>query len=197
MNREELYRIWKAEKSEITLNKLDPSFYADVRALLNDCMATSVATGQDRTQKAITEKELMILRRLSTEIAMTRMKKIIDAALTGLNVGTEVLAQEEGEFTRIIAAHIGDYRRFIDELGLGSLSSVEKAPDKPARSVLEVVRFLSDFPAIIGVDLRTYGPFKSEDIATLPAENASALISQGVVRQVRFSEGITSAPQSA
>jgi DNA replication factor GINS len=197
MNREELYRIWKAEKSEMMLQKLDSSFYAEVRKLLSDCMAASVATGQDRTQKAITEKELMILRRLSTEIAMTRMKKIVDAALAGLNVGTEVLAQEEAEFTKIIAAHIGEYSRFIGELGLGSLSSVEETPEKPARSVLEVVRFISDFPAIIGVDLRTYGPFKSEDIATLPAENASALISQGVVRQVRFSEGITSVPQSA
>jgi len=41
--------------------------------------------------------------------------------------------------------------------------------------------------------LKTYGPFKSEDIATLPAENASALINQRVVRQVRFSEGTVSA----
>jgi len=196
MNRDELYRNWKAEKSEITLQKLEPSFYVEVRKLLSDCMAASAATGQDRTQKAITEKEFKILQRLGTEIAKTRMKKIIDAALSGLDVGTEVLAQEETEFAKIIATHIGDYSRFIDELGLGSLSSVEKAPDKPAEAKLEVVRFLSDFPAIIGVDLNTYGPFKSEDIATLPAENASALISQGVVRQVRFSEGIASAPQS-
>ncbi len=129
---------------------------------------------------------------------MTRMKKIIDAALAGLNVGSEVLAQEEGEFTRIIAAHIGDYRSFHRRIRTRQFVFRGKSSGaSQLRSELEVVRFLSDFPAIIGVDLRTYGPFKSEDIATLPAENASALISQGVVRQVRFSEGIASAPQSA
>jgi DNA replication factor GINS len=196
MNRDELYRIWKAEKSEKTLQRLPASFYAEVRKLLSDCKASSAATGQDRAEKAITEKEFKILQRLSTEIAKARMKKIIDAALSGQTVGTEMVAQEEAEFAKIVSTHVGDYYRFVDELVLGGLSAEERAPSKPVEVRLEVVRFLSDFPAIIGVDLKTYGPFKSEDIATVPAENASALINQGVVKQVRFSAGITSTPAS-
>ena len=196
MNRDELYRIWKAEKSENGLQRLPVSFYTEVRRLLNDCKTASAATGQDRTHKAIAQKEFEILQRLSVEIARTRMKKIVDAALTGESVSTEVLAQEEAEFAKIIATHLGDYCRFVDELGLGALSSEQEAPSEPAKVGLQVVRFLSDFPAIIGVDLKTYGPFKSEDIATLPADNASALINQGVVKQVRFSEGIATAPLS-
>jgi DNA replication factor GINS len=195
MNRDELYRIWKAEKSEKALQRLSMPFYAEVRKLLSDCKASSAATGQDRTQKAVTEKEFKILQRLSTEIAKTRMKKIVDAALAGQGVGTEVLAQEEAEFAKIVATHVRDYYSFVDELVLGGLSIEERAPTKPAEAKLEVVRFLSDFPAIIGVDLKTYGPFKSEDIATLPTENASALISQGVVKQVHFSEGTMPALQ--
>jgi DNA replication factor GINS len=189
MNRDELYRIWKAEKSEKVLQRLPMPFYAEVRRLLNDCTASSAATGQDRTQKAITEKEFKILQRLSTEIAKTRMKKIVDAALSGQGIGSEPLAQEESEFAKTLATHIGDYRSFVDDLVLGRLSTEETAPSRTAQAKLEVVRFLSDFPAIIGVDLKTYGPFKSEDIATLPAENASALISQRVVKQVHFREG--------
>jgi DNA replication factor GINS len=196
MNRDELYRIWKAEKSENALQRLPVPFYAEVRKLLSDCKMSSAATGQDRTQKAIAEKEFKILQRLSMEIAKTRMKKIVDVALSGRSVGVEVLAQEEAEFAKIFATHLGDYRRFVDELGLGALSSEQRAPTEPAKVGLEVVRFLSDFPAIIGVDLKTYGPFKSEDIATLPAENASGLVNQGVVKQVRFSAGIASAPVS-
>jgi DNA replication factor GINS len=195
MNRDELYRIWKAEKGEKALQRLPAPFYAEVRKILSDCKASSAASGQDRTQKAITEREFKILHRLSTEIAKTRMKKIVDAALSGQNVATEMLPEEEAEFAKIVATHVGDYYRFVDELVLGGLSTEERIPSKPAEVRLEVVRFLSDFPAIIGVDLKTYGPFKSEDIATLPAENASALISQGVVKQVHFSEGIMPAPQ--
>jgi len=195
MTRDELYRIWKAEKSEKTLQKLPAPFYAEVRKLLSECKTSSAATGQERTQKAITEREFEILRRLSTEIAKTRMRKIVDAVLSGQKVATEMLAEEEAEFAKIVATHVGDYYHFVDELVLGGLSTEERAPSKPAEARLEVVRFLSDFPAIIGVDLETYGPFKSEDIATLPTENASALVSQGVARQVHFSEGIRSAPK--
>jgi DNA replication factor GINS len=195
MNRDELYRIWKAEKSEKVLQRLPMPFYSEVRKLLNDCKASSAATGQDRTQKAITEKEFKILQRLSTEIAKTRMKKIVDAALSGKDVARELLAQEEAEFAKTVATHVGDYYSFVDHLVLGDLSTEERAPSRPAEARLEVVRFLSDFPAIIGVDLKTYGPFKSEDIATMPAENASALISQGVVKQVHFREGTAPALQ--
>jgi DNA replication factor GINS len=196
MNREELYRAWKVEKSERALQRLPASFYAELRKLLGDCKTYSGVTGQDRTQKAIIEKEFKILQRLSSEIAKTRMKKIVDASLSGQTIITEMLAEEEAEFAKIVATHVGEYYRFVDELVLGGLSVGEREPSKPAEVRLEVVRFLSDFPAIIGVDLKTYGPFKSEDIATLPTENASALVSQGVVREVHFSEGIGPASKS-
>lgn len=193
MNRDELYRIWKIEKGERALQKLPQSFYSEVSRLLNDSKASCEATGHDRTQKSISEKEFKILRRLSTEIAETRMKKIVDAVLSRQDVAATLLTQQEAEFAEQLAIHIGDYYRFIDGLVQTGPVLPEKTTSEPAETRLEVVRFLSDFPAIIGVDLKTYGPFKAEDIATLPVENASALISQGVVKQVRFSEGIAPA----
>ena len=34
-------------------------------------------------------------------------------------------------------------------------------------------------PAIIGGDMKTYGPFASEDVASVPGENAKILVKQG------------------
>jgi DNA replication factor GINS len=48
------------------------------------------------------------------------------------------------------------------------------------------VRFLKEVPAIIGADMKTYVPFKPEDIATLPVENAKALIKQEVAMEVEI-----------
>ena len=48
------------------------------------------------------------------------------------------------------------------------------------------VRFVKEFDEIVGVDLEKYGPFKPEDIATIPNENAQALISNGIVKKVRI-----------
>jgi DNA replication factor GINS len=192
MNRDELYRIWKAEKSEKALQTLPASFYSEVSTLLSDSKPSSTATGQDRTQRAISEREFEILRRLSTELAETRMKKIVEAALSRRDVDVGSLTQEEAEFTKRITSHVGDHYRFVDELAQAGQAPKE-VPKEPAETRLQVVRFLSDFPAIVGVDLKTYGPFKAEDVASLPAENASALINQGVVKQLRFSEGIAQA----
>ena len=50
------------------------------------------------------------------------------------------------------------------------------------------VRFVKEFDEIVGVDLEKYGPFKPEDVATIPNENAQALISNGIVLKVRIEE---------
>ena len=50
------------------------------------------------------------------------------------------------------------------------------------------VRFVKEFDEVVGVDLEKYGPFKPEDIATIPNENAQALISNGIALKVRIEE---------
>ena len=42
------------------------------------------------------------------------------------------------------------------------------------------LRFSKNVPSVIGVDMKTYGPFAVEDIASLPIENAKILVKQGL-----------------
>ncbi|MDH3191986.1 MAG: hypothetical protein OEM18_04810 [Nitrosopumilus sp.] len=51
-----------------------------------------------------------------------------------------------------------------------------------------VVRFLQEIDEIVGADLERYGPFKTEDIATIPYENAQALISKNIATKVRWED---------
>ena len=63
------------------------------------------------------------------------------------------------------------------------LEKVTKKPvpvEIPPKIELVAVRVLEDLPAIVGVDLKTYGPFKKREVYTLPKENAEALVKQGV-----------------
>ena len=55
-------------------------------------------------------------------------------------------------------------------------------PSKPSELVL--IRFLQDIPVIAGVDLKEYGPFKKEDIANLPKENADSLVKSGLAKPI-------------
>ncbi len=51
-----------------------------------------------------------------------------------------------------------------------------------------VVRFLNEVDEIIGADLEKYGPFKIEDIATIPYENAQALITKNIATKVHWED---------
>ena len=41
---------------------------------------------------------------------------------------------------------------------------------------------------MVGADLAKYGPFKAEDVATIPYENAQALISKNVATKIRWED---------
>ena len=42
----------------------------------------------------------------------------------------------------------------------------------------KLIRFIEDTPPLVGIDLINYGPFKKEDIANLPFQNAKILINE-------------------
>jgi DNA replication initiation complex subunit (GINS family) len=49
------------------------------------------------------------------------------------------------------------------------------------------VRFLKNIPAIMGADMKSYGPFVAEDVASLPPQNAQILVKQGLAVLVEVS----------
>ena len=51
-----------------------------------------------------------------------------------------------------------------------------------------VLRFLQEVDQIVGVDLKKYGPFKPEDIATIPYENALALITNKIATKIHWED---------
>ena len=51
-----------------------------------------------------------------------------------------------------------------------------------------VVRFLKEMDQIVGSDLKKYGPFKAEDVASIPNENAQALILQKIATKIRWQD---------
>jgi DNA replication factor GINS len=46
------------------------------------------------------------------------------------------------------------------------------------------VRFLKDFDQFVGADYTKYGPYKAEEIATIPNENAQALIAKNITVKI-------------
>jgi DNA replication initiation complex subunit (GINS family) len=55
-------------------------------------------------------------------------------------------------------------------------------PAEAAKRIL--VRLLRDVPSFVGADLKTYGPYKSEDVVLLPAQNTDALVKRGIATEI-------------
>jgi len=51
---------------------------------------------------------------------------------------------------------------------------------KKVRITMVTVKFLKDMPSFVGVDGKTYGPYKTGDIASLPEANAAVLVERKV-----------------
>ncbi|MGE5188400.1 MAG: hypothetical protein ACM3JE_05170, partial [Betaproteobacteria bacterium] len=49
------------------------------------------------------------------------------------------------------------------------------------------LRFTKSIPAIMGADMKSYGPFIAEDVASLPEVNAKMLVKQGLAVMVEVS----------
>jgi len=70
-----------------------------------------------------------------------------------------------------------------DILG-GHIPKLKKAEGTPKQKRSLMVRFFQDVPAMVGTNTKMYGPFKAEDIASLPVENAESLIKRGIAVKV-------------
>ena len=184
MQYQTLYEAWKKEKESSELQPLQKGFYAEASAFLR-AKRDETETLDERSLRAqLLEKQRGRANRLLTDLVEIRFQKICQVILRGETPSTEVLtsAEEEGivnglvsvkeELEGVLKAVLSGHPPHVTRLRVG---------ERPKRAM---VRFLEDIPVFVGPNARTYGPFKAEDIATLPAENAESLIKRGVALRV-------------
>lgn len=133
-----------------------------------------------KTVKAkLLKVELRNVKRMVHELVQTRYKKIIGKLVQDEGLQLEVLTAEERKLYSGVLPLAETYPRLIEGILHGNLPR-ESGETKHKRVVL---RFLRDVPAIVGSDMKTYGPFQAEDVATLPTGNAKILIKRGVAEK--------------
>jgi DNA replication factor GINS len=132
------------------------------------------------TRAKLMEREFKNVKTLIKKLLQLRYKKSLDNAKMGKPVPKDYLTEEEEQLYAEIPPLAESYQALFKEVSRGRLPS-KKSKKKTTGMV---VRFLKEVPEIVGADMKTYGPFKAEDVATLPVENAKALIKQEVAVEV-------------
>jgi DNA replication factor GINS len=177
---------------------LEGSFYRDAASYLRTLRDQLKTSEESSPMRSLLLAELHVSERLLEELLDGRHTKIVRSLETEAEILSDHLTAEERGLTRNLSDFSADFLRLKKTLQEGELEEPPKTelPEVGGEIAEEVpmvvVRLMRDLPAIVGVDLETYGPFKAEDIASLPEANATPLISQGAARRIMVRPSDTS-----
>lgn len=170
-----LYSILLREAENDSVQELDPKFYNNIAEFLGNLKNQ----GYDGVESKIKES----LVKMVTELISLLLKIRIEKATNSEELDYSNLLDEE----RFILDSQDEMRQRKDTILSATLNGRLKLLETVAsnhRSRSIVIRFLKPIDQIVGTDLQTYGPFEAEDVATLPFENARALINKKVAVKI-------------
>jgi len=179
---DELYEAWRKEKENVEVQPLPKDFFDRLAQYVKRLREEGRMLDEKTTRAKLLLRESKNVKKLCGELIQLRYEKILKKMMAGETVVKEGLTDDEEKLFREIAASTESYQNFLK----GVLSGRSLSVEVKERAKRRVLRFLQEIPAIIGADMKTYGPFKPEDVASVPAENARILVKQGLAVEVEM-----------
>lgn len=174
-----LYSILLRETENDTVQEIDSELYI----LISNFIGKLKSEGYDGVEAKVKDALVNIISDLTSFLLKIRLEK----ASTSNKIDYSNLLNEE-KF--ILDAEEEKHER-IDIILSSTLNGKSKFLDSIAtkhKTKSTVVRFLKETEQMVGADLAKYGPFKAEDVATIPYENAQALISKNIATKIRWED---------
>ncbi len=174
---DKLYDNWKREKVDSNLQSIEGEFYKELARYINELRNCFKGTDEKSVGLRLAEAELERAEKLSRELIEMRVQKILRIIDSNprIEAVSRVVVEDEKSIFESALQTSKIYNSIIEKVLAGEIESQETT-SVPVKPTMALVRFLAEVPAIVGVDLRSYGPFKAEDMATLPLQNAELLI---------------------
>jgi DNA replication factor GINS len=138
----------------------------------------------DLLEKRIVQKIIENLSVISNLLLQIRIEKILKGNInSNLEIGYSKMTDEE-KF--IIDGEIQSKRKRKEIMTLitnGQPKILEKITDTIKQKKL-LIMFIKPMEQFVGVDMYKYGPFKVEDVANLPFENALSLVNNKIATEI-------------
>jgi DNA replication factor GINS len=183
---EELFAAWRFEVENDELGSLSSDFYARLADYVQRIKEESRMLDKKGVKTRLLEREMTQVQRMVDELVWARYKKLIRLLTESQKVPSDLLAAEEAKLGEDFVSLVEAYRSFAKKLLQGHVSEVAVTESrKPNKRV--TLRFLKDIPAVVGADMKTYGPFLAEDVGSVPVENAKILVKRGLAEAVEVS----------
>jgi DNA replication initiation complex subunit (GINS family) len=195
-------RLGGAKSTTPHLGGLPQDFYVRIAEYQRRINEDHSALDKKSVKVGLLEKEAKNVQRMLSELLDMRYRKIVKTVTKLHKVPVELLASEEAKMCQTFVGFANAYQQFAKNLMEGQeapitvtivqaspavSATIEEKPKVEAKpTVVHVthkrltLRFNKAIPAIMGADMKSYGPFAAEDVASLPALNAQILIKQGL-----------------
>jgi DNA replication factor GINS len=180
----DLFNAWKAEKAVGELQRLPKGFYRDASRYIKALKEEARMLDEKTLRASLVSTEMEYAKHLVSDLIRLRERKILMSVAERRPISTDSLTDEEEKLYQGLTDSAEVYDKVLKDVVEGRTPSLEvETAQKPKRIL---IRFLREIPAIAGIDMKVYGPFKPEDIASIPAENAEMLVKQGVAVRVEI-----------
>lgn len=199
MSYKTLQNVWEKELREKELQNIPDTLLHEMKDYITTLNRTP--TDEDTLSGQLTRKEKEYANRMLRELIENRLRKIVTREVMGEPIDAQAMTPEEQRLHSNLRQLLTGYRQGVDLPDVIKVPAQTKpAPSKPApvkrkkpvpqpiikpdEVELMVVRFLQPIPAIMGIDMKAYGPFQSEELGTIPVQNAENLIKRGIAKKV-------------
>ena len=167
------------ETENDSILEINPNFYRNLANFIGNLKKQEFDGIENKIKNTMIEM-VTELTSLLIQIRLDKISKTSDLEISYLlDEEKFILDSQEDQRERtemILSATINGKSKFLESL----------AQNHKTKKI--VIRFLNEVDEIVGADLEKYGPFKTEDIATIPYENAQALISKNVATKVHWKD---------
>ena len=158
------------------LYQLPGDFYSRI-SQYSQKLRRYAGSGNSEAAIKLISRQTEIIRSMTSQLLEIRAKKAEET-----NTLHQLLPEE-----RYVCSMQQRFQRrrsaFIEALSCGEPSSIEFAHrSEVLRST--TVRFIRPTTELVGTDLNRYGPFETDDVASIPSVNADILIATGDAMEV-------------
>jgi DNA replication factor GINS len=168
---EYLKRRLDSESASSSLLPLPNDFYSRLSAY-SQKLKRSASSGASDVSVRLTATQSRMIESMASQLLRLRTRKAMQQnALLQLLPEERYVCSAEQKFQK-------RFQTLVDAVASGQPSFIEFAHlTESQRNV--TVKFVKRVNELVGLDLKRYGPFEADDVASIPAANADILIGGG------------------
>ena len=174
-----LHHIVLRETESDSIQEINPDFYRNLSDFIGDLKKQEFDGVESKIKEAIIDT--------ATELTSLLINIRLDKISKSDNIDFKNLLDEE-KFILDAEEEQRERTEMILSATINGKSKFLESISQNHKTKTVVIRFLKEVDEIIGADLEKYGPFKTEDVATIPYENAQALIAKNIATKVRWED---------